>query len=130
MSVDTARRSKPDEQALNAWIDDDFVLRVAVKCERGQWFALLMDFDITGTGSGPGDAVRDSFGLLGAYLEDYYEEGAVFADALRPIPKRLRARIRFESTIAHAIRHVASRSSLAHESTYALPPGLIPSFAH
>jgi hypothetical protein len=124
------RQIKPDEEALDAWVDDDFVLRVAIKCENGQWFALLMDFDITGCGASKAVAVRDAFGLLGAYLTDYFSDGVSFSETLRPIPARLRYRIRIESAIGSAMRHIYVHSRLANESTYALPPGLIPSFAH
>jgi hypothetical protein len=130
MSSPDERQIEPDEESLRAWVDDDFVLRVAVKCENDQWFALLMDFDITGSGESTAVAVRDAFGLLGAYLTDYYMDGASFGDTLRPIPLGLNFRIRVESAIGAALRHAAVRSRLSHESTYALPPGLIPSFAH
>jgi hypothetical protein len=124
------RSAEPDDRELDAWIDEDFILRVAVKCENDQWFALLMDFDITGCGESPRAAVRDVFGLLHVYLIDYFREGVSFSDTLRPIPAGLRFRIRVESVIGSALRHVASHNRLANESTYALPPGMIPAFAH
>jgi hypothetical protein len=124
------QQAEPREEALNAWIDEDFVLRVAVKCENGQWFALLMDFDITGCGPSKGAAVRDAFALLGAYLMDYFSDGVSFSETLRPIPARLKYRIRIESAVGSALRHIDAHSRLANESTYALPPGLIPSFAY
>ncbi len=70
-----------------------------------------------------------SFELLGSYLQAYFEDGASFADAIRPVPWRLRARIAVESMIGRPLRGLALRLPLASESTYTLPPGLL-RFAH
>jgi hypothetical protein len=73
--------------------------------------------------------VRQSFELLIAYLHAHFEEGDAFADAVRPIPRGLRARIILESTIARTLRRTMLRLPLMDESTYSLPPGLLPRFA-
>lgn len=118
-----------DVTRFAAWLPDEVEVRVALKREHGQWFALQMDFDITGTGGTRGAAVRESFELLIAYLHAHFEEGAEFSDAYRPVPRRLRAQIVLESAAARSLRHVTSRLPLANESTYSLPPGLLPRFA-
>ena len=128
--MDNKRRPGSEDQRFLEWLDEDFEPRVAIKCANGQWFALLMDFDITGCGSARAGAVRDAFGLLGCYLADHFQDGASFSDALRPIPQRLRMRIYTESALARPLRHVASHTSLARETTYSLPPGLLPAFTH
>jgi hypothetical protein len=120
----------PEQRAFAAWLDQDFEIHVAVKCEAGQWYALLMDFDITGCGDTKRAAVENTFKLLLPYLLVYHQEGAPFAEAVRPIPRRLHIRIVFESMLARWVRHAAPRLRLASESTYALPPGMLCRFAH
>jgi len=112
-----------------AWLPDDLGLHIAVKREDEQWFALLLEFDITGCGATPGDAVAQSFELLMPYLQAYFEEGVDFEDALRPVPRALRSRIVIESMIGRALRRAMIHLPLTDESTYALPPGLLPRFA-
>ena len=119
----------PREQELSAWVDENFEVRVAVKYEHGQWYALLLEFDITGCGATKGAAVRNSLDLLGSYLQAYFEDGASFADAIRRVPRPLRARIAVESMVGRPLRGLALRLPLASESTYTLPPGLL-RFAH
>jgi len=111
------------------WLPDEVELRIAIKRENDQWFALQMDFDVTGCGATRGDAVRESFELLIAYLHAYFEEGAAFDETLRPIPRRLRTQIILESALARTLRRTMLRLPLANESTYSLPPGLLPQFA-
>jgi hypothetical protein len=125
----TEHQAAPREQEFSAWLDEDFEAHVAVKYEQGQWFALLLEFDITGCGGTRGAAVQDSFELLGSYLQAYFQEGASFADAIRRVPWRLRARIAVESLVGRPLRGLALRLPLASESTYTLPPGLL-RFAH
>ena len=110
---------------FDAWLPDDLALHVAVKRENDQWFALLVEFDITGCGETRAEAVRQSFDLLTCYLQEYFEEGAAFADTLRPIPAKLRLQITVESAIARALRRTMLKLPLSDESTYAVPPGLL-----
>ncbi len=110
---------------FNAWLPDDLELHVAVKREETQWFALLLEFDITGCGDTRAEAVRQSFELLTAYLQEYFDEGANFADALRPVPAKLRLQITVESALARALRRTMLKLPLTDESTYAVPPGLL-----
>jgi hypothetical protein len=121
-----AIRSEPE---FPAWLDEDFEGHVVLKREHGQWFALLLEFDVTGCGDTRAAAVQDSFALLGAYLHAYFEDGSSFADAVRPVPRRLRARIAVESAVGRPLRSLAPRLALANESTYTLPPGLL-RYAH
>lgn len=120
-----------DEQMapFEAWLPDEFELHIAVKREDDQWFALLLEFDITGAGTTRADAVRQSFELLTPYLQAHFEDGSTFDDALRPIPRRLRLQIGFESALARTLRRTMLRLPLMDESTYSLPPGLLPRFA-
>lgn len=120
----------PDEQMAHfaAWLPDEVELHVAVKHQNGQWFALVMEFDVTGCGDTRADAVRQAFELLMAYLHAYYEDGSTFDDAIRPIPLWLRYRIALESKLARTLRRTMLKVPLTDESTYALPPGLLPRF--
>jgi hypothetical protein len=130
ISADIGQDLSPEQRAFALWLDDEFELHVAVKCEHRQWYALLMDFDITGCGASKRAAVENAFELLVPYLLAYHVDGATFAEALRPIPRRLRLRIFFETGLARGLRHVTPRLRLASESTYALPPGMLCRFAH
>lgn len=115
------------------WLQEatqDFDLRVAVKYENDQWFALLTQFDITGAGDTTADAVRDALDLLFAYLRAFHAEGAPFSDALRPIPARLSARIAVESQFQRLARQLLKQHFRGSESSYELPPGMLASLAH
>jgi hypothetical protein len=127
----TLEQTPPSEEIprFAAWLPDEVELRVAVKRENDQWFALQLEFDITGCGATRAEAVRQSFELLIEYLHAHFEEGAAFADAIRPIPRRLRVQIVFESILARTLRHTMLHLPLTDESTYSLPPGLLPQFA-
>jgi hypothetical protein len=109
---------------------EDLEVEVAVKREDGQWYALLMQFDITGAGATRHDAVRDAFSLLAAYLHAYFEDGAAFEEAVRPVPRSLKLRIVAESGVAHVVRRISEKIPFASESHYALPPGTLPDLAH
>jgi hypothetical protein len=106
---------------FESWVGDGFDLRVALWPEHGQWFALAMDFDITGQGITRQAAVHQMGQLLGAYLVAYFEEGASFSDALRPVPLPMRAKIRAESLLLSVLRSLDGRFELARERQYFLP---------
>jgi hypothetical protein len=127
---DVAARAVDGRAArLETWLPDDFEFGLALKREGDQWFALLMDFDVTGCGQTRAAAITDAFGLLGAYLEAYFEDGADFSRSLRPISTQLRFRIKVESMLAKPLRLTALRLPLRDETTYDLPAGLLPRFA-
>jgi len=125
----TSAGSDDQVARFQAWLPDDFEITVAVKREHDQWYALLMEFDIAGCAGTRAEAVRQVFELLTAYLHGYFAEGAAFEDAIRPIPRRLRTQIALESKLARTLRRTALRLPLTDETTYALPPGLLPCFA-
>ena len=123
------------EKGFEAWLNEgaaELPLRVAVKRGHEQWYALLTQFDITGAGPTPHDAVNDAFELLFAYLRAYFEDGAQFADSFRPVPRSLRARIGAESLVGEALRRLSVRlpGPLTTEASYALPPGTLANLAH
>jgi hypothetical protein len=127
---DVAARAVDGRAArLETWLPDDFEFGLALKREGDQWFALFMDFDVTGCGATRAAAITDAFGLLAAYLEAYFDDGADFSETLRPIQAWLRLRIRIESMIAKPLRLTALRLPLSDEATYELPAGLLPRFA-
>ncbi len=129
-AVTTAEQAHSKNLArFQAWLPDEFEMRVAVKRENDQWFALHLEFDVTGAGDTIADAVEQSFELLVSYLCAYFEEGAAFEESLRPIPRRLRLQIAVESMLASALRHTMVHLPLTDERTYSLPPGLLPRFA-
>jgi hypothetical protein len=121
MTVDTETSDKELEARIEAWIPDDFDFRVATKREEGEWFALAVDFDVTGKGPTRGAAVRQMGDLLGLYLAAYLVEGARFSDAVRPVPARMRLRIQAEDAISRAVRQVGGKIPLSRENNYLLP---------
>lgn len=130
MDVMTTSAGSDDQVArFQAWMPDEFEITVAVKRERDLWYALLMEFDVTGCGQTRADAVRQAFELLTAYLHDYFVEGAAFAASIRPISQQLRLRISLEAKLGRALRRTMLQLPLTDETTYSLPPGLLPCFA-
>jgi hypothetical protein len=121
MTVDTETRDKELEARIVAWIPDDFDLRVATKHENGEWFALAVDFDITGKSASRAAAVRQMADLLSLYLAAYVVDNADFSATLRPIPARLRLRIQAEDALSRLTRHIGGRLSLSRENNYILP---------
>ncbi|HTW43135.1 MAG TPA: hypothetical protein VMD79_12550 [Solirubrobacteraceae bacterium] len=109
------------EARVEAWLPDDFDFRVATKRERGEWFALAVDFDVTGKGASRAAAVRQMGELLALYLAAHLMDGDTFNDAIRPIPTRLRFRIQIESALGRVMRHVGGAVVLARENNYILP---------
>jgi hypothetical protein len=113
------------EARVEAWLPDDFDFRVATRREHGEWFALAVDFDVTGKGPTRSAAVRQMSELLGIYLAAYLIDGARFTDTVRPVPARLRLRIQVEDALGRAlgrlIRHMDGSLSLARENNYILP---------
>ncbi len=122
--------SEEIEAAVEAWLPDDLDFRVATKRERERWFALAVDFDITGTGATRAAAVRQMGELLSIYLAAYLVDGANFGDAIRPVPTSMRLRMRLESVLAKAVRHIDGRVPLSREDNYLLPTSQLAAHAH
>jgi hypothetical protein len=118
------------DAAVEAWLPDDLDFRVATKREREQWFALAVDFDITGTGATRAAAVRQMGDLLSAYLAAYLVDGASFDEAIRPVPASMRLRMRLESALAKTIRRLDGRLPLSREDNYLLPTSQLAAHAH
>lgn len=116
--------SSSSAASFKEWMDaEEFELGVAIRHEHGRWFALLIQFDITGTGGTRQEAISEAFALLFAYLRAHFDDGASFSSAVRPIPFGLRVRIEAEAFVASILRRISVRVPFADESTYALPPG-------
>lgn len=119
------------ESEFVAWLSSaSLSVTVATKREHEQWYALLPQFDITGTGATVQDAVQDALELLIAYLRAYFDDGCDFQAAVRPIPRQLKIRIHTESLIGHALRRISEHVPFASEDTYELPPGALASMSH
>jgi hypothetical protein len=118
------------DAAVEEWLPDDLDFRVATKRERDRWFALAVDFDITGTGATRAAAVRQMGDLLAIYLAAYLVDGANFSDAIRSVPTSMRIRMRVESMLAKAIRHIDGRLPLSREDNYLLPTSQLAAHAH
>lgn len=130
MAVDTATYAQEVEARVEAWMPDDFDVRVATKREGSEWFALAVDFDVTGKGSTRAAAVRQMSELLGLYLAAYLVEGSSFSDALRPVPMSMRLRIQAEDTISRLIRRFDGGLPLSRENNYILPVSEVAAHAH
>jgi hypothetical protein len=121
MMIETEANEKEIEDRVAAWIPDDFDFRVATKRIDGEWFALAVDFDITGKGVTRAAAVRQMAELLGLYLAAYLVDGVEFYGAVRPVPSRMRFRIQMESAVGRLISRLNSSLSLSRENNYILP---------
>lgn len=109
------------EASIEAWIPDDFDLRVATKRENGEWFALAVDFDVTGKGSTRQAAVRQMGDLIGLYLAAYFVDHEAFASAIRPVPLQMRFRIQAEDFVSRLVRRIDAGVRLSREDNYILP---------
>jgi hypothetical protein len=121
MAINAEAHIDEAEAHIEAWIPDDFEFRVATKHEHGEWFALAVDFDVTGKGSTRGAALRQMCELLGLYLAAYLMDEVPFHDALRPVPARLRLRIQTEDALSRVTRHIYGSLPLARENNFILP---------
>jgi len=132
--VSTAEMSEtPTDQAFQEWLSaaiDERPFEVAVKHEFDQWYATLIDFNITGVGTTPRDAISEVANLMFDYLRAYFEEGSSFEDALRPVPLPTRLHWRAEALVGYCVRRISRNGLFGGESTYTLPPGALSSIAH
>lgn len=131
----TAEKSDaaPTQHAFEEWLSaaiDERPFELALKREFDQWYATLIDFNITGVGPTPRAAVSDAASLMLAYLHAYFEDGCSFEDALRPVPALERLRWRAEGVISACGRRLSRPGLFGSESTYTLPPGVLSSIAH
>lgn len=80
----------PERMKISIWLvpEDD------------HWVALAADFNVAGMGRTDRAALDNLSENLGAYLESFREEGASFADACRPIPRREELRLRGRQLIS------------------------------
>jgi predicted RNase H-like HicB family nuclease len=121
MSERTPEQLAEMEARLREWVPEDFPWRMAIKRERGKWFALGVDFDITGHGDTIEAAVEELGELVGHYLGSYFRAGEPFEAAVRPIPRRMQMRIHL-STIAVKpllrLSHGAERLPFPRERSY------------
>lgn len=67
--------------------DNIFVSGLIFK-EDDTWTALCLDFDITGSGNTPEEAIRQNLEAIALYLETCQKEGKEIASCYRPVPKR------------------------------------------
>jgi len=89
-----------------AWLPDSGHTTIAIKREHDQWSALFMEFNIAGTGSTAEEALREAKKLFLGYLQYCFMDGRTFAQARRPIPKRLRLWYRASPHFARVWRGV------------------------
>lgn len=107
------------------WAGDALPYRVAFKREDGQWFALAVDYDITGRGQTLREAFDELLELVAVYLIAYYREGSSPVDAVRRVPLALRAKIHATSAVARVAHAVSRRPQLAGQSNLATPSSAI-----
>ena len=98
-----------DQDRFVAWLGPHRSVLIALGRslrDDSQWYAVAENFNVAGTGQTPDAAVENLTGLLDAYLWHYFEGGRAFEDAVRPVPRRLRAWIRLSSTLNRLFRRV------------------------
>lgn len=111
------------------WLGD-CAFMIAVERRDGKWYALIMDFDITNVGATQREAIQSAVESMTEYLIAYFEDGVSYEATLRPVPRRMRTRIRAEAAIGHLVRRIAgSHINIASEATYTVPPAMLPCFA-
>jgi hypothetical protein len=90
---------------LHAWLPEWLELTLAQKRENDQWFVLIEEYDITGTGETQEAARAQALDLLQAYLLDHFHDGTPFDETRRPIPARLKLSVRL-GTATHLLAGV------------------------
>lgn len=121
-----------EADGFRAWLEDaalDFDLRVAIQGRDDHWYALLTQFDIASDGDTPGAAVEDALALLAVYLRTYYDDGASFSAALRPIPRGLLLRLEVKALGVKLLRRVLGRRLARSGVEYEMAPGTLPTLA-
>ena len=106
---------------VEAWLPDDFDYRVATKRENDEWFALAVDFDVTGKGATRAAALRQMAELVAIYLAAYVVDGASFQVAVCQCAARMRLRLQLESALGRVLGHLYGRLPLSREDNYILP---------
>lgn len=109
MAEPTPQQIESAAARVREWVPRDFEWRCATKREHDRYFALALDFDITGRGDSPEEAVAEMRELLGFYLGSYLRDGVPFEKTLRPVPRRLRMRIHLSSKILNLLDRIDSR---------------------
>ena len=79
----------PNPIKISIWLVD----------EGGSWSALASEFDVVGMGATRDAALNNLGETLGTYLASYFQEGASFEEALRPIPRRENLKLRFSAAV-------------------------------
>lgn len=64
-----------------------------VQREGDHWSALSLEYDVAGMGDSDQAAIDNMLELLADYLNLCRDEGARFADAMRPVPAHVQARL-------------------------------------
>ena len=85
-----------------------------------------MGFDIADKGATKEEAVHKVAEGMATYLISYFEDGAPFSDALRPIPRSLRLRISAETARARLFRLDLRESHSACHCESSLVPAAVP----
>lgn len=75
----------------------------------GAWYAVVLEFNIAGTGSTEREALQEMFDLLTVYLLSFVNDGRDYEDAIRrvPLPRRAHylARVGMTKALNRLFRH-------------------------
>lgn len=100
------------EEHLKKIPADFFIHGVCLREDHG-WTAIVIDFDVVGTGETPRDAISDAMRCTDEYLEMCLDEGFEFEDTFREAPKEYERRYQeaFEASLNRMIEHSSKQEA-------------------
>jgi len=93
--------------------------------EDDHWYAIDADFDIASMGATADEALASLQRMVCAYLESYASEGQRFSAVQRPIPAKLRAKLRAQVLLARSLKRAFRRDEEAAQEGDFLFPSLV-----
>lgn len=115
--------AEPQEDPFWRWLERRTV-RLAVKRQHDQWYAIAPDFDLAGVGVSEDAAALDALRATYSYLRQHHRAGHTYREALRPVPFRVRFAIACGTLLYRVLRSRAPRPFATDEARFYMPQAL------
>src|SRR5687768_8960035 len=100
--------TRSEDPFWDEWLPTTLIHVVSSR-QRGQWYALAVDFDIAGTAPTEDEAKRNMGALVYTYLRACHEAGKSYEESQRPVPRPLLEHAL--AALGRALRHTPLRIS-------------------
>ncbi len=94
-------------KAFADWLDPG-VVQLATQRRHGQWYAIVLDYNIASNGESERAAIEDALQLMLQYWWASFKAGSTFEEVRCPAPLRLRAEVQAGRMIRSAIKTAPS----------------------